>query len=122
MKKIGAFLFMLVPTAIMAQTTTFRIAGRVGHVSPPAKAYLEYHQGGRPLLDSVTIQNGFFQFNGQIQAITPAVVRLNKKGSSGQKATDRRSFLSSPASYRLPMAWTRWVLLPLGGRQLMMKI
>jgi peroxiredoxin len=96
MKKIVAVLFTLVPTVALAQATAFGIAGRIGHVSEPAKAYLEYRQAGRDVVDSATIKNGFFAFNGQVQAITLASLRLSKSGTSRQKATDQRSFFIEP--------------------------
>jgi peroxiredoxin len=101
MKKIGLLLFALLPAAALAQSTAYRIVGQIGHISSPAKAYLEYRQAGREVIDSAIIRNGLFEFSGQIQTVTPAILRLNKAGTPLQKATDRQSFFIEPGLIHL---------------------
>ncbi|GAA4492707.1 TlpA disulfide reductase family protein [Hymenobacter ginsengisoli] len=101
MKKIGLVVLTLLPAVALAQSTDFRIMGQIGHVSSPAKVYLEYRQAGREIVDSATIRNGFFEFRGKIKAITPATLRLDKAGTSLQKASDRQSFFMEPGVIHL---------------------
>ncbi|WP_345950572.1 TlpA disulfide reductase family protein [Mucilaginibacter sp. PAMB04274] len=91
MKKIIITALAALPVAVMAQAPagTFTVKGKVGNLSAPAKAYLEYRADGKTIDDSVTLKNGEFQFNGTAPAApVQAYLLLNPAGNGLNKSRD----------------------------------
>lgn len=60
----------------------YTISGKISQLSAPAKVYLTYRIEGQPLLDSASIKDGVFKFNGSVKAPTRAFLILMHKGES----------------------------------------
>lgn len=71
----------LLPSLLFAQEE-FTIKGNVGKLNAPAKAYLQYAEGGQRKLDSAAINNGSFVFNGVVTEPSQAFVILSADGKS----------------------------------------
>jgi peroxiredoxin len=99
MKKAVFTLLAALPLAAMAQAPTgaFTVKGKVGAVSAPAMAYLEYRKDGKTIDDSVSIKNGEFEFKGET-AKTPsqAYLIMNKAGTGMSKARDYQQIYLEP--------------------------
>jgi peroxiredoxin len=92
MKKIVLIALAYLPVAAFAQDGKYTVDGSVGvNYNAPAKMYLEYRLKGKTNIDSVTIKNGKFQFEGTV-GTTPvsAYLMLNKKGT-GPNTRDYKS-------------------------------
>jgi peroxiredoxin len=80
-KKLSAYIFTLLPVMALAQATeTFTINGRLDDVKKPLKVFLNYPSGNQRILDSTTLNNGNFQFNGKVAAPVGAILVLDHKG------------------------------------------
>jgi peroxiredoxin len=80
-KKLSAYILTLLPVMAMAQAPdTFTINGRLDDVKKPLKVYLNYPSGNQRILDSATLTNGNFQFNGKVAAPVGAILVLDHKG------------------------------------------
>ncbi|MFD1258493.1 redoxin domain-containing protein [Mucilaginibacter terrae] len=91
MKKAVLTLLAALPFAAMAQApaATFTVKGKIGKVSTPAKAYLEYRKDGKTIDDSVAVVNGEFEFKGAAPASPiQAYLLLNKAGNGLNKSRD----------------------------------
>lgn len=97
MKKALFTALAVLPFATMAQTSTFTVKGKLGNVKAPAKAYLQYRKDGATLTDSVTINNGAFEFKGPAGAAPiQAFLRLNKAGNGLTKSRDGQQVYLEP--------------------------
>jgi peroxiredoxin len=94
MKKTALTLLVALPFVAMAQApvATFTVKGKIGKVSTPAKAYLEYRKDGKTIDDSVAVVNGVFEFKGAAPASPmQAYLLLNKAGNALSKSRDYQS-------------------------------
>jgi peroxiredoxin len=85
------YISLLLPAVGLAQTPdAFTINARLNNVNQPYKAYLGYMFNGQKMLDSATLVNGSFNFNGKIGAPTSALMVVDRKGKgfSGFNKTD----------------------------------
>jgi len=101
MKKAVFTLLAALPFASMAQTPaangTFTVKGKIGNLSAPAKAYLEYRKDGKTIDDSVAIKNGMFEFKGEAaKTPTQAYLIMNKAGTGMSKARDYQQIYLEP--------------------------
>jgi len=80
-KLLGAIAVIAMPSALLAQTATYTLNGKVGQLSAPAKAYLMYSNAAGRQTDSTTITNGVFKFEGTIDGPSSAYLIVNKKGT-----------------------------------------
>jgi peroxiredoxin len=97
MKKALFTALAVLPFAAMAQTPTFTVKGKLGTIKAPAKAYLQYRKDGATLTDSVTINNGAFEFKGTAGAAPiQAFLRLNKAGNGLTKSRDGQQVYLEP--------------------------
>jgi thiol-disulfide isomerase/thioredoxin len=101
MKKSVLTLLAALPFAAMAQapaaTGTFTVKGKVGTISAPAIAYLEYRKDGKTIDDSVAIKNGEFEFKGEAaKTPTQAYLIMNKAGTGMSKARDYQQIYLEP--------------------------
>jgi len=101
MKKAVFTLLAALPLAAMAQapaaTGTFTVKGKVGTVTAPATAYLEYRKDGKTIDDSVTIKNGEFEFKGEAaKTPTQAYLIMNRAGTGMSKARDYQQIYLEP--------------------------
>ena len=75
MKKLIIGAICLLPLASMAQSP-FVLKGKVGKLNTPAKAYLSYRVGSTTVTDSVTMNNGAFEFKGTAEYPLSASIRV----------------------------------------------
>lgn len=59
---------------------SFKIEGKTGAVSAPAKVFMLYTQQGQRVVDSAAIQNGSFSFQGEVAEPLPALLVLDHEG------------------------------------------
>ncbi|MDO6429426.1 redoxin domain-containing protein [Flavitalea sp. BT771] len=77
-KLSGVFLFTVVLTSLtFAQDQKYLIAGKIGHLSAPAKTYLFYDG----TIDSAVIKDGYFQFAGITHQPMSAHIVVNEQGT-----------------------------------------
>ena len=76
---------------LSAQTVHYKIEGKIGALSIPAKAYLSFDTPDGPVIDSVLMKSGSFEFSG-ISYAHKASLYINKRGDgpyeSGQEPLD----------------------------------
>ena len=82
MKKIFFYIIALLPVVAFAQQEqqqqTFVIKSKIGHLNTPARAYLIYSLGANRVVDSTFINNGSFDFSGQIDNPGGALLVIDK--------------------------------------------
>jgi peroxiredoxin len=88
MKKLVLVALAALPVAAVAQNQAFTIKGKLGKISAPAKAYLQYRSGKKTVMDSAVISNGAFEFKGEVAAPAQAYLLLNKQGNGTAKIRD----------------------------------
>jgi peroxiredoxin/outer membrane murein-binding lipoprotein Lpp len=81
---LSAALLSALPSISRAQTGEFKINGKVGQLSAPAKAYLMYNNVAGRQTDSTTMINGTFSFTGKIDKPGNAYLIVNKNGTGLQ--------------------------------------
>ena len=64
-KKIIALLLFFAPAAVLAQDGQYILKGTLGNYGHSAKVYLEYKSKNSFFLDSSSIVNGAFRFEGK---------------------------------------------------------
>lgn len=74
MKLFKLIALTLLPIATFAQSGEYRINGKIGTLSAPAKVYLTYRTGKTVITDSTVIDRGTFQLKGQV--VDPVKARL----------------------------------------------
>jgi len=79
MKKILLILWFLLPCIVFAQTGTYIIKGKIADLNSPATVFLIYNGA---INGKATLNNGQFQFSGQIIQPTEAYLTINTKGTS----------------------------------------
>lgn len=58
----------------------FTLKGKVGTFDRPAKLFIDYQEGGRQIVDSVTLRKGRFTYHGRVQNPVPAKLVLSPQG------------------------------------------
>ncbi len=76
MKKYSIQLLSLFPLCAAAQQ--YEIKGKVGNYNDPVKVYLAYRVDGNLVLDSASMQQGSFQFKGQVPSTLIAALILDR--------------------------------------------
>lgn len=95
MKKIFFYFIAFSPLLAFSQTPeTFTIKGTVGHLNGPAKAYLIYQLGANRVVDSAQINNGNFDFKGQVLNPINAYLVVDHKGVGFDKLDSAADVLS----------------------------
>lgn len=79
MKKMLMCGVALLPALIFAQEE-YTIKGKVGTLNSPAKVYMQYREKGQEKLDSASISNGEFKFNGVVDEPSQAYLILSPEG------------------------------------------
>lgn len=79
MKSIILGILVALPAWASAQQD-YVIKGKVGTLDAPAKAYISYRLNGANQLDSSSVENGEFSFQGTVEDPTSAVLVLAHKG------------------------------------------
>jgi peroxiredoxin len=77
MKKVFIQLLSLFPLYAAAQPA-FAIKGKVGNYNDPVKVYLAYRIDGNLVLDSASMEQGSFQFKGQVPSTLVAALILDR--------------------------------------------
>jgi peroxiredoxin len=79
MKTRFIILICLIPAFSFSQSKTYTIKGKVGNYSSPAKMFLTYtYPGEKTALDSAKIENGHFEFKGNLAMPINASLILKK--------------------------------------------
>ncbi|WP_245801042.1 TlpA disulfide reductase family protein [Sphingobacterium nematocida] len=81
MKKMLMCSVAILPTLIFAQEQ-YTIKGKVGTLNSPAKVYMQYREKGQEKLDSATISNGEFKFNGVVDEPSQAYLIISPEGKA----------------------------------------
>jgi peroxiredoxin len=99
MKKIIASAIALLPVLAFAQDGKFTVQGKLGNLNAPAKAYIQYRNAGKTVMDSAILKNGEFAFTGTAAA-TPAqgYLLLNTKGTGMSTSRDYKSIYIEPGT------------------------
>ncbi len=88
MKKQILLVAALLPMLAKAQSNTFTITGKIGHLSTPARVYLDYtdllNEGGKE--DSADVINGTFKFTGNLEGVATCRMALAHNGDGKMKA------------------------------------
>lgn len=79
LQKIVLGALAVLPLGVMAQQD-FTVAGKVGSLNSPAKAYLVYADNGARKIDSAEIVNGAFSFQGSVAQATMANLAIDHEG------------------------------------------
>jgi len=79
MKKIVLILYLCLPTIVFAQKGTYTIKGKIADLNNPATVFLIYNGA---INGKATLNNGQFEFNGQIDQPAEAYLTINTKGTS----------------------------------------
>lgn len=66
MKLLKSLAILLLPVAVFGQVGKYSINGKIGKLNSPAKAYLIYRSGKTTVTDTAKINNGTFQFKGEV--------------------------------------------------------
>src|SRR5690554_1296165 len=85
-KSFTLLLAYIVPAICLAQTPDFTIRGKIGNLNAPAKIYIDYSAEGGGGQDSTTLENGAFEFSGNIQGNAYARIALAHQGDGKDKA------------------------------------
>lgn len=77
------------PLSLLAQKG-FTIQGKIGTLDAPAKAYLNYRDDGKKVLDSVVLHKGTFKFTGKLSSPVAAeiLVRHDTAARTGYTGED----------------------------------
>jgi peroxiredoxin len=95
MKRIIFVFILLFPVALFAKKGEYVVKGKVGNLNSPAKAYLMYTSASSNVSVSVIIENGRFEFKGEIDEPVEARLLINHgKGSLLMK--DQFDFFLEP--------------------------
>lgn len=95
MKKILLLALAFTPIWAWSQRNNFTIAGKVEHLTTPAKAYLKYDAGGKTIVDSVLFEGNAFVFKGSIKDPAKAEIMVDHKGlGMKQLSSDNVDILS----------------------------
>ena len=70
---------MIAPMIGSAQTPGYTLKATIANATTPAKAYLAYRLNGKNVMDSAVVNNGAFQFNGNVNAPVMAQLILDHK-------------------------------------------
>ncbi|WP_428327790.1 redoxin domain-containing protein [Mucilaginibacter sp.] len=82
MKKLIIAALASLPALAFAQDGKYSVQGSVGAFNAPAKMYLESFAAGKTVVDSATLINGKFQFEGTTGAVPKnAYLIFNQKGT-----------------------------------------
>lgn len=89
MKKQILLVAALLPMLAKAQSNTFTITGKIGHLNAPARVYFDYTDflnagGGRE--DSADVVDGTFKFTGELSGIATCRMALAHQGDGKMKA------------------------------------
>src|ERR1700743_3505631 len=76
-----ATMFAAIPSALLAQSGTFTLTGKIAPVPATAKAYLMYSNASGRQSDSTSITDGAFKFSGKLANPVSTYLVINKKGS-----------------------------------------
>lgn len=80
MKRVALFAICCIPAMGWAQSGNFNIKGKLKALEIPSKAYMAYMLSGKPMMDSVEIKDGMFQFNGTLDNPVPAEIAFDHNG------------------------------------------
>jgi peroxiredoxin len=81
MKKILFLMLAASPFLANAQTAAYNLKGKIGSLNSPAKVYLLHRESGQNVTDSAALVGGNFEFKGNLNAPTQAILLLDHKGT-----------------------------------------
>lgn len=89
MKKQILLFAALLPMLAKAQSNTFTITGKIGHLNAPARVYIDYTDfvnGGSSVEDSADVVDGVFKFTGELSGVASCRMALAHNGDGKMKA------------------------------------
>lgn len=95
MKSTILFILIACPSLPFAQQK-YVIKGKAGALNAPAKIFLVYNAGNQRITDSSAVKNGVFEFAGQVDDITQAILIMDYKGTGLQSFAPNSPYDSSP--------------------------
>ena len=101
---LTAVTFSLILSVAVAQQETFKIKGKIGSLSSPAKVYLEYQNGDLSVLDSAVLKNGKFTFKGRAEHATGGSLVLSHDGEVFNDARDFRVIFLQKGTIKIDAA------------------
>jgi hypothetical protein len=81
-------LMLLFPFTVAAQKNTFVLKGQIGHLGPDCHLYLTYLVDGKTIQDSTQLQDGKFEFSGNINDVSDALMILSTPQNMGAVPLD----------------------------------
>jgi peroxiredoxin len=70
----------LLPLGLKAQNS-FTVQGKIGPKAAPSMVFLNYYQEGKPVKDSVMLQQGQFSFKGKVNSPSEAIISVKEQGA-----------------------------------------
>ena len=99
MKKVLFFMLAAPPFLANAQTGNYDVKGKIGKLNAPAKVYLLHREKDKNVTDSAVLANGAFEFKGNTNLPTQALLLLDHTGiginSLGRDADVMNLYLES---------------------------
>ncbi|MDQ2719648.1 MAG: AhpC/TSA family protein [Bacteroidota bacterium] len=77
------------PFSLQAQNNKYVIEGTIGHLSAPAKIYLDHYKNKINRWDSVVLNDGHFRFQGEYDPDEQTVLKFFPLGTVGKKPLHR---------------------------------
>ncbi|NGM62401.1 AhpC/TSA family protein [Sphingobacterium sp. SGG-5] len=87
MKKIILVSALVCPVILSAQEE-YTVKGKIGSLNAPAKVYMQYEDQGQRMIDSASVVNGEFKFQGIVQEPSQAYLVLSADGTSFRELTN----------------------------------
>lgn len=109
-KNVSLIWLTVLPALGFAQTGSFTLTGKIGNLSKPAKAYIDYMAEGEAHTDSAELVNGVFKFTGNLSGIAFSRMVLSHDGGGkdkeifGKGAGDVIYFYFGPENFKMTSA------------------
>ncbi|MFD1771302.1 redoxin domain-containing protein [Sphingobacterium suaedae] len=87
MKKAILMGLGVVPAMLFAQED-FTLNGKIGQTQAGAKIFIQYRDNGQSAIDSVTVDNGVFKYQGSVAQPTQAMLFLSADGKNMSQLRD----------------------------------
>jgi peroxiredoxin len=90
--RIQMLLLLLFPVGMAAQSGPLKLSGTLPVSSPVDWVFLQYYEGDKNMLDSLPVQSGRFEFNGQLAEPVLASIRFRspRRITTGDDGTSFR--------------------------------
>jgi peroxiredoxin len=89
MRKNLCILFAVIAVTAYGQNKIFTLKGKIGNLNAPAKIYFEHSENGNNKVDSASLKNGVFTFQGKTNEPAAARIIVDYKGEGVKIATSK---------------------------------